>query len=80
MRAPTRKPSRLFCGRRTKPTDPQVYSTLATYYNRQTDYDKLFKALEDGAANEPTGNPERFYTLLDLPLGQRSAQFPPKDR
>ena len=43
--------------------------TLAGYYNRQGQFDKTIEALEQRAAKEPN-NPEAFYTIADLLLGQ----------
>jgi tetratricopeptide (TPR) repeat protein len=39
-----------------------VYLTLASYYNRQGQFDKTIEALEERAAKEPN-NPEAFYTI-----------------
>jgi hypothetical protein len=39
-----------------------VYLTLASYYNRQGQFDKTIEALEERASKEPN-NPEAFYTI-----------------
>lgn len=45
-----------------KPTDPAVYKTLAGYYNRQGQFEKTIKELEE-AANVDAKNPEAHYTI-----------------
>ena len=57
------KPKRCWSKPKTaKPTDPAVYMTLAGYYNRQGQFDKTIKELEERAAKDPN-NPEALYTI-----------------
>jgi tetratricopeptide (TPR) repeat protein len=45
-----------------RPNDPQVYQTIAGYYNRQGEFDKTIEALEERATREPK-NPEAYQVL-----------------
>jgi tetratricopeptide (TPR) repeat protein len=48
--------------REAVPDSPSVYTTIASYYNRQGEFEKSMEALLARAEREPT-NPEAFYTI-----------------
>ena len=58
-----------------KPNDPNVYMQLAGYYNRQGDFEKTIEALNERVKIEPN-NPEAYYTVVDLLLGQGLPRLP----
>lgn len=45
-----------------KSTDPVVYTSLAGFYNRQGEFEKLIVALQERTVKEPM-NPEAFHTM-----------------
>ena len=45
-----------------RPNDPVVYTTLASFYNRQGEFDNTIASLEDRATLEPD-NPEAHFTI-----------------
>jgi hypothetical protein len=57
-----------------KPSDPVVYTTLAAYYDRQGQFDKLIQSLEARTQQEPN-NPEAYYTIATYYFNKASRDF-----
>ena len=64
----------LIAARDAVPGDASIYTTMAAYYDRQGEFDKLVEALE--ARQEPN-NPEAYYTIATYYFNKaRTAQEP----
>jgi predicted Zn-dependent protease len=61
----------ILLAKEAKPGDPAVYMTLAGYYNRQGQFEKTIKELEDRASRDPK-NPEAHYTIATFYRTKRS--------
>ncbi len=69
----------LLAAKTANPDNPTVYQYLATYYNRQNEFDKTIDALEQRAAKEPS-NPEAFFTISAYYYDNASKNFRLKEQ